>query len=384
MSGYGASLVQGFSKRVKAILQADPFQQLFPGVVPARGSNSASEWQVHGSAGTIVAQGLGGALTGKGGHLIVVDDYCKSRAEARSKVYRNRIWDAFTNDLMTRRAPTSIVIVCATPWHIDDVRGRIKAKMKDDPLFPQFDELRFPAKSEEGYLFPERFSENWYESQYATLGKLASGLLDCDPCVEGGERFEVDRIVIHNDTEGWPSRRRSRAWDLASSAKERDKDDPDWTVGVRGCATVASTRIDGDVIKRVSVWVDDLVCVRAEAPERDALIRKTAISDGSGVKQVVEAFGAYKDAYTTLRDILRGSSIVVKSRLPGDKSVKAAPLEPVIEAGELHLVRSSWSAFLIDQLRDFPNGTHDDAVDALAVLYHDQTGVSGAGMAIPH
>ena len=384
MSGYGASLVQGFSRKVKSIITGRAFQELFPGLLPARGSNSAAEWQVCDSAGQVTATGLGGAVTGKGGVLITLDDYCKSRAEARSKVYRDKTWDAFTNDLLTRRAPEALVVVCATPWNIDDVRGRIKAAMADDPDFPQFEELKFPARNEDGsFLFSKRFSDEWYKSQYATLGSLAAGLLDCEPNFEGGNRFAVDRIVIHKTTDGWPSGRSARAWDLASSAKERDKDDPDWTVGVRGFVQTRVDRVDGDVIRRQSMWVDDLVCVRAEAPERDVLIRKTALQDGGGVRQVVEAFGAYKDAYTTLKALLRGTSIVMKSHLPGDKSVKAAPLEPVIEAGELHLLRAQWNDFLIDHLTSFPDGPHDDAVDALAVLYHACAGGSGAGMVIP-
>ena len=379
MSGYGASLVQGFSRRVKAIMQTSRYQRLFPGVQPGRGTNSASEWQVAGSSGTVVAQGLGGALTGKGGSLIIVDDYCKSRAEARSEAYRDRTWDAFTNDLLTRRAPVSIVVVCATPWHVDDLRGRIHVRMRQDSDFPRFEELRFPARTADGFLFHERFDDAWYRSQYATLGKLSAGLLDCEPTVEGGNRFAVERIVWHDDMTGWPIGRETRGWDLASSTKQRDGDDPDWTVGVRGLVTSERVCDAGPGAKRHHIWIRDVAAVQAEASARNDLIRRTAIADGPAVCQAIESYGAYKDAYTTLRDVLSGVAVVRKSQLPGDKSAKLAPLEPSFEGGLVHVLRGKWTDKWQSQFGEFPDGRHDDFPDATGVMYHDQVRV-GSGV----
>ena len=47
--------------------------------------SAADEWKVKDSQSTVYAQGLGGSITGKGGNLIIVDDYCKNREEAESK-----------------------------------------------------------------------------------------------------------------------------------------------------------------------------------------------------------------------------------------------------------------------------------------------------------
>lgn len=387
MSGYGISLVRGFSKRVKRIMEGARYQWLFPGVHPARGSNKAEEWQVDGSAGTVVAQGLGGAVTGKGAHFLIVDDYCKNRAEAVSAIFRNKTWDSFRNDLMTRlNAPANIVIVCATPWHIDDLRGRIRKAMKEDPAFPRFEELNFPAAKpgEWDYLFPERFGPEWYTGQRASLGRQAPALLDCEPQVEGGSRFDVSRVVMHHTLDGWPALREVRGWDLASSAKERDGDDPDWTWGVRGCVRQEPSQDMGRLRSR-SVWIRSMVACRAEAPERDALIRTTAASDGYGVAQYVEAFGAYKDAYTTLKSALAGVAVVRASRLPGDKSAKLAPLEPAFDSKEVHVYVPGCGKFLdmwLQQFAGFPDATHDDGCDATGVMYHAQADSGGSMMLV--
>lgn len=382
MSGYGVSLVRGFSKRVKRIMEGPQYQALFPGVKPTRGSNKAEEWQVEGSAGTVTAQGLGGSLAGKGGHLLIVDDYCKNRSEAVSKTYRDKTWDSFRNDLLTRQnSPASIVIVCSTPWHIDDLRGRIRKEMEKDPDFPKFEELNFPARKagEWEYLFPERFTPEWYKGQRAALQKQAAALLDCEPTSEGGNRFEIAGVRIHETLEGWPVGRETRGWDLASSSKERQGEDPDRTWGIRGLVkrvTIAAG------ITQNEIWLRSAACIRAEAPARDAVIRATAQADGSGVAQYVEAFGAYKDAYTTLLAVLRGVSIVKPSRMPGDKSAKLAPLEPSFQAGLVHVYGPGFRPWLDTWLAEFaafPEGSHDDGPDATAVMFDSQAGKASGG-----
>jgi len=360
MSGYGAELVEAFSRETKRIITGDAYKRLFPGQQLTRGANNLASWSMDGSAGKVTVAGLGGSLTGKGGRLIILDDYCKTRAEAASQHYRDRTWDSFKADLMTRRAPASIVIVCATPWHVDDLRGRIRREERQNPDFPKFEQLRFPARTPDGYLFPELFAESWYREQYATLGKLAAGLLDCEPTLEGGNRFDTSKVKYHASLAEFPVARYVRAWDLASSAKERNKDDPDWTVGAKGVVTHEN--------KVPHLWISDVVAIQAEAPRRDALIQATARTDGPGCPQYVEAFGGYKDAFATLKDILKGVSVVMASRLPGDKSAKLSPLEPIFDAGNVHLLRAPWNEPLIRQFNEFPDGAHDDYCDPPAII----------------
>jgi len=94
--------------------------------------------------------------------------------------------------------------------------------------------------------------------------------------VEGGNRFDVSRVVIHQTLDNWPQGRETRGWDLASSSKERDKSDPDWTWGIRGHVR----RINNPCGVSHEVWIRSMVACRAEAPERDALMRATAQNEG--------------------------------------------------------------------------------------------------------
>lgn len=363
MSGYGAELVEQFSRDTKRIITSPQYAALFPHMHLAKGSNNVGSWAMGGSSGRVTVAGLGGALTGKGGSLLILDDYCKTRSEAVSQRYRDRTWESFQTDFLTRRAPVSIVIVCATPWHVDDIRGRMRKAERENPDFPRFQQLRFPARNADGrFLFPERMTETWYKEAYASLGKLSAGLLDCSPVLEGGNRFDISKVKIHDSVTDFPAGRYIRAWDLASSAKERDKDDPDWTVGELG----TTTKING----AQHLWIRDVVSIQAEAPRRDALILNTAKTDGPAVSQYIEAFGGYKDAFTTLKAVLAGVSVVLPAQLPGDKSAKLAPLEPIFDAGNIHLLRGAWNDRFLRQFAEFPDGEHDDFCDPAAILYH--------------
>lgn len=376
MSGYGADLIEGFSRKVKTILASQAYQALFPGVLPQRGANRAGAWAIEGSSGSVSATGLGGSITGKGGHLIIVDDYCKNISQARSPAFRDKTWQAFTADLMTRQnAPAALVIVCATPWDPDDIHGRIRRHLAADPAFPPFETLAFPAHQPgpNGYptLFPELFDPAWYTRQRATLGHQAAALLDCSPLPPQGGRFPPDRLLLHPTLDSWPQTREHRAWDLASSSRQRNSPDPDWTWGIRGALTH-----EPGAPPRPHLWIRHATCLRAEAPARNDHIRSTALADGSRVGQIIEAYGAYKDAYTQLRDALRGLAPVHPSRLPGDKSAKLAPLEAPWEAGHIHLytgpggIEGATLTRFLEDFTAFPHGRHDDACDATALLYH--------------
>jgi len=123
LTGYGQDLVEGYSADCHDIIRSKPFEVLFPDTQLERGRANVGSWSVTNSRSRVTAAGMGGALTGKGASLLNVDDYCKNRFEARSETYRNRAWDGFL-DALSRRAPVSITLLTATPWHVDDVRGR--------------------------------------------------------------------------------------------------------------------------------------------------------------------------------------------------------------------------------------------------------------------
>lgn len=361
LATYGADLSEKMSRDARSIMRSDKYSELFPGTGIDPGSSSVARWSIEGRKGELNAVGIAGGVTGKGADVLIVDDYLKTREAAESSVIRDKIWHGFTNELMTRLAPAHIVVVLATRWHVDDVIGRIKKMMETEQDFPRFKFIEFAARGEDGsYLFPERFSEDWYRRQFATLGQYASAaLLQGSPVVRGGNLFKVDRIRTIESSP--PGLRWVRYWDLASSVKERIKDDPDRTAGAK-IAVRTTNGVD-------EVFLCDMKVLEAEAPERNRVIKTTAKLDGQGCRQGVESVAGYKDAYTTLKGILKGTSTVHKCSVSGDKLVRAGDLEPVIEAGNFYLIKGDWNGPFLEEITNFPSGDHDDQVDSVTGGY---------------
>ena len=373
---YSAEKAEEFSLKIRdRILKSAMYRRIFPGVRLSSEKSAVASWKIAGSAGTYKALGIHGGATGSDADLEIIDDPIKDESESRSEATRRSIHRQFSTSFNTRLSPVSIQIVMNTRWHVDDLTGFILRKMKEEPGFTAFEHITFPARRDgpDGYdyLFPERFPPSWYDNQRAAMTRqMAAAMLDCAPVIEGGNRFAMKGVVFHDTLDGWPIAPDVRGWDLASSSKERNGEDPDWTVGVRG--QVVTQRLDGDACLR-HIWIRSIVACREEAPARDRMMRETAVQDGPAVRQYVEAFGAYKDAYATMRSALLGVSSVYPSRLPGDKAAKSADMEPSFEAGIVHIYRPLCARWLDEWMRhfeEFPNGTHDDFVDATAVMFH--------------
>lgn len=377
---YQANLAATFSTFGRNIARSPKYRQLYPKVLLSSETNKKDDWVLvddtgQPTGGRLYASGLQSGLTGNGFHLGVLDDYCSGRADAESRVFRDKTWAAFTDDFMTRRAPVCICIVLATQWHVDDINGRIKREMADNPDFPQFKILTFPARASdyqgEGeysgkYLFLERFDEAWYRSQYATLGPYSSAaLLDCNPLVRSGGRFDISTIDWQDEMHVDTSRRWVRMWDLAHTAKQRAGDDPDWTSG-----TLLSFADDpGDPVPHL--YVANVTRTREGAARRDPIIEGIANADGTYVRQALGHSLDAKDAFEYLQKAMphiSWTSILEQ----GDKGARATPLEPIFAApGHVHVKRGEWNDDWIDELLRFDGSgkDHDDQVDNLSAGY---------------
>jgi predicted phage terminase large subunit-like protein len=355
------------SADIQTIVKSDAYKEIFPDIEIPRGKSSLEIWGTAGNIGKLRAAGIRAGITGGGCHFGILDDYCKNREDAESLIIREKSWKEFSDSFFTRRAPVSIFIVMATLWHVDDIVGRILKKMDEDKAFPRFEVIKFPAKDvkyETGYLFPERFSQQYYEEEFAVLGSYSSAaLMQCNPQVKGGNILKVDKIRI---IEKMPDRMKLvRAWDLASSEKERTGEDPDYTVGILMSRVDRKTMIPGMYL--TTIFIHDIIRGRWEAPKRDEIIRQAAWADGPEVKIAIEAVAGYKDAYTSLKHALKGIRMVTKITTVPDLIVRTSPLEAIFEAGNVRLKKAPWNDVFISEVANFAGSSslHDDQVAAM-------------------
>jgi len=360
LASYGAELAGEMSEDARANYRATAGNW---GGAISRMHDKRTSWKTR-EGGAFFSAGLGGTITGRGGNLIVIDDYLKGRIVAESVAERHKVWESFGSDLMTRLAPVHAVVIVANRWHVNDLVGMIKqkndpAKEEYDPKFPIFEMLRYPAQDKEGnWLFPERFSEGWYESMKAAMGTYAwNAQAQQNPQPRTGNMLRAD--LVHFVDEFPENLRFTRGWDIASSKKERASDNPDYTVGTK-CA-----------FKDGKLYVADVVRGRWTALKRDQVIKHTAERDGPGTKVKIEVVGGYKDVLEYAKFLLKGKASVSGLTVTADKVARASILEPLFEAGMVYALRGNWSDAWVDELNAFPGGGHDDQVDSLVVAAHD-------------
>lgn len=366
---YGAELSEELSGDALSIMRSDEYKALFPRSELNPDKSSRSSWAIRRRRGKVNAVGVGGAITGKGAHILIIDDPLKNREEAENEGVRQKRWDGFINDMMTRLAPHALVIVMSTRWHVDDLHGRIENKNnprhKDyDPKFPKFDVIHYrafdgPVPTQENILFPERYSLEWYERQMAQLGRYGTAsLLQGDPIILGGNLLAVDKVRAVKAEDFPEGIMWVRFWDLASTERERAKNDPDYTVG----AKVGY----GEELGMPQMYVADVRWCQEEAIKRNRLILSTAEMDGPACWIGVESVAGYKDTYTTVAGLLAGKAVVHKVTVSRDKVVRAQEMEPIFAAGGVRMLEAGWTNDVLKQLGEFPAGTHDDIVDAIA------------------
>jgi len=133
---YAISLASRFNKQAQRIYNTNEYRDVFPNNFSAKtigGKNEGkmransfdfldSKGQVHGA---YTSYGIGGGITGESTSLIVLDDTIKNADQAYRANRRDKDWENYTSSIMTRMVSGTRVISTATPWHKDDIQGRI-------------------------------------------------------------------------------------------------------------------------------------------------------------------------------------------------------------------------------------------------------------------
>jgi predicted phage terminase large subunit-like protein len=307
--------------------------------------------------GEYFATGLGGGITGRRADLVLIDDPIKNHSAADSASHREGVWNWYRSELSTRLKPRGRVVLIMTRWHVDDLGGRLAAAGDawETLRLPALAEANDPLGREPGAaLWPEWENLVQLERRRTMVGsRVWSALYQQMPRPDTGTLFPVARIVVQDVP---PTELATvRAWDLAATAAS-DGHDPDWTVGLK---------LGRDSGGRV--FVLDVVRLRGGPHEVAEAIVHTANLDGRsvqiGLPQDPGQAGKQQVAWLTGR--LAGYRVVASPET-GAKLLRASPVAAQVEAGNLVVVRGSWTTAFIDELRDFPHGRKDDQVDALS------------------
>ncbi|MFM7852504.1 MAG: terminase large subunit domain-containing protein, partial [Flammeovirgaceae bacterium] len=128
---YAQELADDFGRKVRNQVQSQDFNEVFKNVALRSDSTSAKRFHTT-QGGTYSAVGAGGAITGRGAHLLIIDDPIKGREDAESEVQRRNLIDWYKSVAYTRLQPGGKIILIQTRWHQEDLAGFILSESKEN------------------------------------------------------------------------------------------------------------------------------------------------------------------------------------------------------------------------------------------------------------
>ena len=360
---YSGSLAMSFSRKVRQLLREPVYKNVFEKSRLDKDSQSIESWQTT-QGGGYVAAGVGGGITGKGANVLVIDDPVKNREDAESDNNREATWDWYTSTAYTRLSPGGGILVILTRWHDDDLAGRLLKQAEDGA--DQWEVIRYPAIAEidENFrkqgesLHPERYNVDALEQIRKAIGPRDwSALYQQNPVSDEGDYFSRDMIRYYEyDEIDTAELNYYCAWDLAIGQRDRN----DYSVGI----VVGIDEYD-------NLYVVDVVRGKYdgfELVEQILDLYETWRPGIVGIERghIEMALGPFLQKRTRERGL---SEAYFKDLKVGrrDKEARARAIQGRMQQGMVYFPKDAvWTGTMVAELLRFPNGAHDDQVDALA------------------
>ncbi|MCS3923869.1 phage terminase large subunit [Methanosalsum natronophilum] len=362
LTSYEADFAAGWGRKARNVL-SEYGPELF-GISVASRSSAVNRWDIEGHIGGMSTAGVGGAITGKGADLLIIDDPHKNAEEANSKTYRDKAGEWYRSTAYTRLEPGGAVIIIQTRWHQDDLSGRL---LEEEP--DKWTVINLPALATENdplgrnkgdALFPKRYSVEALDVIRKTLGSYWwNALYQQQPqALEGGtfKREYFKYAQLHDSI-----------FTLSNKKKVRYQD---CTI-FQTCDPAASTKSNADYFV-LSTWAQthdneliliDVLRTRLESPDQINLF-KQQYTRWQPAFQAVESTGLGKTLYQML---VREGLPIRELRADIDKITRALPAAARMESGSVYFLhQAAWLSEFEDELLSFPTGSHDDQVDTLS------------------
>lgn len=349
-------LADTFGRRVRNLVQ-----EYGPvlGYSLSKDSQAAGRWNTTNGC-EYFAAGVGGSITGRRADLALIDDPVKSAEDADSEVNRERQWDWYRFDLLTRLKPGAAVILIQTRWHEEDLAGKILAAEGNKwrvirlPMVAELDDALGRAPGEP--LWPEYFTADM-RTQAKLSPRVWTALYQQRPTAEEGAFFKTDFLLTYQPHE-LPARLRVYvASDHAVSlAQERDAT----------CLLPAGVDESGDLWVLPDVWWERKDTKDVVEAMLGIMRRHKPLFWWAERGHISKAIGPF------LRDRMQEEQTycAVDEVVPvKDKQTRAQSIQARCSMRKVHFPAfAPWWPDALDELLKFPNGAHDDFVDALAHL----------------
>ncbi len=344
-----AELAVRFGRRVRNIIDSDEYQSVFPSLSLEADNKSAGRWTTN-QGGESFYAGVGGAITGRGADLLIIDDPV-SEQDALSPTAMDGVYEWYTSGPRQRLQPGGIIVIVMTRWSTKDLVGKVLKKQSDD-YADKWDVIEFPAimpESEEP-LWPEFWKKEELLSVKASLpaAKWNSQWMQ-NPTAEEGS------IVKREWWNKWENEVPAysyviQSYDTAFSKKE--------TADYSAITTWAVF----EYLDQEQIILLDAKRVRLDFPE----LKKLAWDEYKYWEPdcvLIEA----KASGTPLTQELRRMGIPVTAYTPSrgqDKIARMNSVAPIFESGMVWCPDQDFADEVVEEMASFPYGDHDDYCDS--------------------
>jgi len=367
-TSHTAELAVGFGRKVRNLVDQDVYTEIFPGVGLQQDSKAAGRWNTN-KGGDYFAIGVGGAVTGKGADILIIDDPHSEQeaamAASNPEVY-DKVYEWYTSGPRQRLQPGGSIVIVMTRWAARDLTGQV-VKSAAQRSGEEWEVIEFPAILPSGNpLWPQFWSLEELEALREEL-----------PNSKWQAQYQQNPVgnesaIVKRDWWKWWEKDDPpvcdyilQSWDTAFEKNNRADYSAGTTWGIFACEedNFAPNIILLNTYKK-----------RVEFPElkRDVLREYNEYEPDSLIVEK-KASGA------PLIYDLRAMGIPVQEYTPGkgqDKIARLNSVSDIIASGKVWVPQTRWAEELVDEVAAFPSGEHDDLVDAttLALMRFRQGG----------
>jgi predicted phage terminase large subunit-like protein len=356
-TAHTAELAVGFGRKVRNLVNSKDFKEIFPDVSLQADSKAAGRWNTN-KGGEYFAIGVGGAVTGKGADLLIIDDPHSEQEGASSDInVFNRTYEWYTSGPRQRLQPKGSIVVVMTRWHQKDLTGQVVDASIKRGGADQWEVIELPAILPSGSPL---WSEFWkLEELQALKAELPASKwmaqYQQDPTAEEGALVKREWWKEWKYTEPPTCEFIIQSWDTAFLKTQRADYSACTTWGV-----FYKENEEGQFVPNVILL--DAYKERLEFPE----LKKVAMEKYRAYSPdafIIEA----KAAGMPLIFELRQMGIPVQEYTPSrgnDKISRVNAVSDLFASGVVWSPATRWGEEVIEEFAAFPNAEHDDLVDS--------------------
>ena len=357
-TSHTAELAVGFGRKVRNLVDSEPYKAIFPAVGLQSDSKAAGRWATN-KGGDYFAIGVGGAVTGKGADILIIDDPHSEQeaalSETNPEIY-DKTYEWYTSGPRQRLQPGGAIVIVMTRWSKRDLTGQVikSAAQRDGE---DWEVIEFPAIMPNGKpLWPEFWPLPQLEALKNELpnGKWMAQYQQ-EPTSDVNAIIKREWWKIWEDEDPPSCEFLIQSWDTAFLKTQRSDYSACTTWGV-------FYKTDDTGMQQANIILLNAFKRRMEFPE----LKQRALEEWKEWEPdalIVEA----KASGQPLIFELRAMGIPVQDFIPSKGNDKIARLNAVADmfaSGMVWVPNTHWAEELVEEVASFPSGEHDDLVDS--------------------